>query len=60
MELFMLDLQFKITAKLTYNLAYKRRSYKGAGAYIRIKAPWRLYPAQYFEYRISYRILTKK
>ena len=45
---------------LPYNLAYRSRSYKGAGAYIRIKEPWRLYPAQFFEYRISYRILTKK
>ena len=37
-----------------YNLTYRHRSYKGAGAYIRIKAPWRLYPALFFKYHISY------
>ena len=39
---------------IPYNLAYRRRSYKGAGAYIRIKAPRRLYPALFFKYQISY------
>ena len=37
-----------------WNLAYRRHSYKGAGAYIWLRAPRLLYQALFYKYQISF------